>query len=91
MGSFGEVWRARHHIFNELVAIKIPTDSQYVRHLQQEGMAIHGLAHANIVRAIDLDPYADPPYLIMEYVTEHRSSSTSSSNREGLPVDRPWR
>jgi len=67
-GSFGEVWRARHHVFPEVVAIKIPTDTQYVRNLQREGVAIHGLRHPNIVRAIDLDPYADPPYLIMEYV-----------------------
>ena len=67
-GSFGEVWRARHHIFGEVVAIKIPTDPQYVRNLQREGVAIHGLRHPNIVRAIDMDPYADPPYLIMEYI-----------------------
>lgn len=67
-GSFGEVWRARHHIFPEVVAIKVPTDPQYVRNLQREGVTIHGLRHPNIVRAIDLDPYADPPYLVMELV-----------------------
>ena len=67
-GSFGEVWRARHHVFENIVAIKIPTDVQYVRNLQREGVAVHGLHHPNIVRAIDLDPYADPPYLVMEYV-----------------------
>jgi len=68
-GTFGEVWRARHHIWaDQLVAIKIPTDPQYVRNLQHEGAAIHGLTHPNIVRAIGFDPYADPPYLVMEYV-----------------------
>jgi serine/threonine-protein kinase len=67
-GSFGEVWRARHHVFGDPVAIKIPTDPQYVRNLQREGVAVHGLRHPNIVRAIDLDPYADPPYFVMEYV-----------------------
>ena len=67
-GSFGEVWRARHHVFGDIVAVKIPTDTQYVRNLQREGVAIHGLKHPNIVRAIDLDPYGDPPYLIMEFV-----------------------
>ena len=67
-GSFGEVWRARHHVFDKVVAIKIPTDPQYVRNLQREGVAIHGLRHPNIVRAIDMDPYAAPPYLVMEYV-----------------------
>jgi serine/threonine protein kinase len=68
-GAYGEVWRARHHVWaDQLVAIKIPTDSAYVRHLQQEGAAIHGLIHPNIVRAMGFDPYADPPYLTMEYV-----------------------
>jgi serine/threonine-protein kinase len=68
-GTFGEVWRAHHHVWSDqLVAIKIPTDSQYLRNLQREGIAIHGLHHPNIVRAIGFDPYADPPYLTMEYV-----------------------
>ena len=68
-GSFGEVWRARHHVWtDQLVAIKIPTDPNFVRELQREGVAIHGLTHPNVVRAIGFDPYADPPYLTMEYV-----------------------
>jgi serine/threonine protein kinase len=68
-GTFGEVWRAHHHVWvDQLVAVKIPTDPQYVRNLQHEGAAIHGLVHANIVRAIGFDPYGDPPYLVMEYV-----------------------
>jgi len=68
-GTFGEVWRARHHVWtDQLVAIKIPTDPQYLRNLQHEGSAIHGLVHPNIVRAIGFDPYAATPYLAMEYV-----------------------
>ena len=86
-GTFGQVWRARHHMFNELVAIKIPTDSQYVRHLQQEGMAIHGLSHPNIVRAIDLDPYADPPYLIVEFVDGLSLKQHIERHPGGLPID----
>jgi len=68
-GSFGEVWRAHHHVWNDqLVAIKVPTDPQYVRNLQREGVAVHGLAHPNIVRAIGFDPFAETPYLAMEYI-----------------------
>src|SRR5438309_12053144 len=68
-GTFGEVWRAHHHVWtDQYVAMKIPTDSQYVRNLQREGVAIHGLVHPNIVRAMGFDPYADPAYLSMEYV-----------------------
>ncbi len=68
-GTFGEVWRAHHHVWtDQRVAIKIPTDPQYVRNLQREGQAIHGLVHPNIARAIGFDPYAQVPYLTMEYV-----------------------
>ena len=68
-GTFGEVWRAHHHVWrDQSVAIKIPTDPQYLRNLQREGVAIHGLTHPNIVRAIGFDPYADPPYLTMEFI-----------------------
>lgn len=68
-GGFGEVWRAHHHVWSDqLVAVKIPTDPQYLRNLQREGSAIHGLVHPNIVRAIGFDPYAATPYLAMEYI-----------------------
>ena len=68
-GAFGEVWRAHHHAWtDQLVAVKIPTDPQYLRTLQHEGYAIHGLQHPNIVRAIGFDPFAATPYLAMEYV-----------------------
>jgi serine/threonine protein kinase len=68
-GTFGEVWRAHHHVWtDQLVAVKIPTDPQYLRNLKGEGAVIHGLVHPNIVRAIGFDPYAEVPYLTMEYV-----------------------
>ena len=67
-GSFGEVWRAHHHVFNDVVAIKVPTDPQFVRNLRREGVAVRGLNHPNIVSVIDLDPYGDPPYMVMECV-----------------------
>src|SRR5580692_849254 len=68
-GTFGEVWKAHHHVWtDQTVAIKMPTDPQFLRNLQREGIAIHGLVHPNIVRAIGFDPYAEVPYLTMEYV-----------------------
>ncbi len=68
-GTFGEVWRARHHVWlDQLVAVKIPTENRYLHSLRQEGGAIHGLVHPNIVRAMGFDPYAPTPYLAMEYV-----------------------
>lgn len=85
-GSFGEVWRARHHVFGDRVAIKIPTDAQYVRNLQREGVAVHGLKHPNIVRVLDLDPYATPPYLIMEYVDGPSLRAVVDALGSGFPI-----
>lgn len=68
-GTFGEVWRARHHVWaDQVAAVKIPTDPSYVRNLQREGSTVHGLTHPNIVRPFALDPFAPVPYLVMEYV-----------------------
>jgi serine/threonine protein kinase len=86
-GSFSEVWKAHHHVFLDLVAIKIPTDPQYVRYLQRDGATIHGLRHPNIVRAMDLDPYGDPPYLIMEFVDGPSLRQLIDSHPGGLPLE----
>jgi serine/threonine protein kinase len=68
-GTFGEVWKAHHHVWNDqIVAMKIPTDPQYIRNLQREGVTIHGLVHPNIVRALAFDPFAEVAYLAMEYI-----------------------
>ncbi|MCG3129477.1 MAG: Serine/threonine-protein kinase PknD [Phycisphaerae bacterium] len=85
-GAFGEVWRARHHVLDETVAIKVPTQPDYVRHLQREGVVVHALRHPNIVRAIDLDPYADPPYLVMEYVPGVSLRRAIEHYRASFPV-----
>ena len=83
-GSFGLVYKARHHVFENVVAIKIPTDAQYVQNLRREGVAIHGLQHPNIVRALDMDPFADPPYLIMEYLDGPTLRQILDDHPEGI-------
>ena len=86
-GAFGEVWRGRHHVWHaQQVAVKLPHDSEYIRQLQREGLAVQGLEHPNIVRAIGFDPYADPPYLISELVPG--GSLRGQLKRGPLPVDR---
>ena len=68
-GGFGEVWKAHHHIFAaDTVAVKIPTDRTYVDFLRNEGVIQHNLQHPHIVRTLGLDPAANPPYFIMEFV-----------------------
>jgi serine/threonine protein kinase len=87
-GSFGEVWKARHHIWHDqIVAVKIATDAQYVRNLQKEGVTIHGLRHPNIVRAIGLDPYAGPPYLVMEFIDGPSLQQVIEAHPTGLPME----
>ncbi len=86
-GSFGQVWKAHHHIWHDqIVAIKIPTDTQFVRNLQKEGTAIHGLRHPNVVRAIGLDPYAEVPYFVMEYVDGCALRALIDDHKQGMPI-----
>ena len=87
-GTFGEVWRARHHVWeSEHVAVKLPTEPQYVRYLQREGVVVHGLRHPNIVRVMGLDPYAERPYLVMELVDGPSLRQVLDDHPRGLPID----
>ena len=86
-GTFGEVWQARHHIWeDERVAIKLPTEPDYVRYLQREGVVIHGLRHPNVVRVMGLDPYADVPYLVMELVRGPALRQVINEHPKGLAI-----
>lgn len=87
-GTFGEVWRARHHLWKEEeVAIKLPTAPEYVRYLQREGTIVHGLRHPNIVRVLGLDPYGEIPYMVMELVHGQSLDKVLAAHRNGLPHD----
>jgi len=85
-GSFAQVWRAHHHVLGDVVAVKVPTEPQYVRNLQREGVVVHGLKHPNIVRVIDLDPYADPPYLVMECIDGPSLRDVIDEYRGSFPI-----
>ncbi|MGE0480070.1 MAG: serine/threonine-protein kinase [Phycisphaerae bacterium] len=86
-GSFAEVWRARHHVWKDArVAIKLPTEPEYVRYLQREGIVVHGLRHPNIVRVLGFDPYADIPYLVMELVRGPSLRQLLDDHARGLPI-----
>ena len=84
-GTFGEVWRARHHIWeDERVAIKLPTEPDYVRYLQREGVVVHGLRHPNVVRVMGLDPYADVPYLVINEHPKGLATETAVTILRGI-------
>lgn len=87
-GTFGQVWRARHHVWgNERVAIKLPTEPEFVRFLQREGLVVHGLQHPNVVRVLGLDPFADVPYLVMELVDGPALKQVLAEQPQGLDLD----
>jgi serine/threonine-protein kinase len=87
-GAFGEVWQARHHVWeSDRVAVKLPTEPEYVRYLQREGVVVHGLRHPNIIRVLGMDPYADIPYLVMELVKGPSLRQVIQDNPHGLPIE----
>lgn len=87
-GAFGEVWRARHHIWpDERVAVKLPIEPDYVRYLQREGLVVHGLRHPNIVGVRGFDPYAEIPYLVLELVRGPSLRDAIAERGAGMPVE----
>ncbi len=87
-GSFGEVWRAKHHMWpDERVAVKLPTEPEYVRYLRREGAMVHGLRHPNIIRVMGIDPYAENPYLVMELVEGPSLREVLREHPTGLDID----
>ncbi len=86
-GTFGEVWRGRHHVWeNDRVAIKLPTELEYVRYLRLEGAVVHGLRHQNIIRVLGLDPYAETPYLVMELVNGPSLREIINEHKDRLKI-----
>ncbi|MBK8913342.1 MAG: protein kinase [Phycisphaerales bacterium] len=86
-GTHGEVWRARHHIWpTQRVAVKLPTSPDALRFLHREGAIVHGLQHPNIIRVLGLDPYAAPPYLIMELINGPSLRTVIEEHPRGLPL-----
>lgn len=68
-GGFGEVWKAEHsELPGKLVAVKVPTNPDYVKQLRAAGVLQRELDHPNIVKTLTLNTAHDPPYMVMEYV-----------------------
>ena len=66
-GGMGVVWLAATET-GQQVAIKFPLDEEYLRALRREASLTGALAHAAIVRLLEVDIEHDPPYIAMEYV-----------------------
>jgi serine/threonine-protein kinase len=73
-GGMGAVYRARHILLGDRVAIKIlppemRSNAEWLRRFQREGQAARRFRHPNAVTVYDLRTSADGTiYLVMEYV-----------------------
>jgi eukaryotic-like serine/threonine-protein kinase len=73
-GGMGAVYRARHVLLGDRVAIKVlppemRSNTEWLRRFQREGQAARRFRHPNAVTVYDLRTSADGTiYLVMEYV-----------------------
>ena len=76
-GGMGAVYRARHILLGDRVAIKVlppemRSNTEWLRRFQREGQAARRFRHPNAVTVYDLRTSADGTiYLVMEYVEGH--------------------
>ena len=72
-GGFGTVYRARHELLGDVVALKVlrrdlATNPTYVSRFLREGRAARAIDHDNVVRIHDLRATGGLVYLVMELV-----------------------
>jgi len=76
-GGMGAVYRARHILLGDRVAIKVlppevRTNAEWLRRFRREGQAARRFRHENAVTVYDLRTSADGTiYMVMEYVEGH--------------------
>src|SRR5215213_3312818 len=76
-GGMGAVYRARHILLGDRVAIKVlppevRTNAEWLRRFLREGQAARRFRHPNAVTVYDLRTAADGTiYMVMEYVEGH--------------------
>jgi eukaryotic-like serine/threonine-protein kinase len=91
MGGFGVLYRARHTVLDNVVAIKLMRPSvarerpQLPRLLQEEARYTARIHHENVVRVYDVTTSGDLTYIVMEYV-DGPDLSVMIKHRGELPV-----
>ena len=76
-GGMGAVYRGRHILLGDRVAIKVlppevRTNAEWLRRFRREGQAARRFRHPNAVTVYDLRTAADGTiYMVMEYVEGH--------------------
>lgn len=72
-GGMATVYKAKCHVLNRFVAIKVlkdslKYDSEVVKRFNAESRAAAGLSHPNIVQVYDVSEQGGLDYIVMEYV-----------------------
>ena len=92
-GGMGAVYRARHILLGDRVAIKVlppemRSNSEWLRRFQREGQAARRFRHHNAVTVYDLRTSADGTvYLVMEYVEGHTLDAELRKRGKFAPED----
>jgi hypothetical protein len=91
-GGMGVVYRARHTLLDQDVAVKIlapslAADQEYVTRFFREAGAAGQIDHPNVIRVIDVGKYEERYYLVMEYVAGDTLDKIIDTERR-LPLDR---
>jgi hypothetical protein len=94
-GGMGTVYRARHLVMGDEVAVKIlapslAQDQEYVTRFFREAGAAGQIDHPNVVRVIDVGKHDDRYYLVMEYVSGETLDQVVERERK-LPLERATR
>src|SRR5881397_1398335 len=92
-GGMGAVYRARHILLGDKVAIKVlppemRSNSEWLRRFQREGQAARRFRHPNAVTVYDLRTSGDGTiYLVMEYVEGNTLDSELKKHGRFSPVE----
>src|SRR5258706_770130 len=92
-GGMGAVYRARHILLGDRVAIKVlppemRSNSEWLRRFQREGQAARRFRHHNAVTVYDLRTSSDGTiYLVMEYVEGHTLDAELKKRGKFSPAD----
>src|SRR5881392_2013705 len=92
-GGMGAVFRARHILLGDRVAIKVlppemRNNTEWLRRFQREGQAARRFRHPNAVTVYDLRTSADGTiYLVMEYVEGNTLDSELKKRGKFSPAE----
>jgi serine/threonine protein kinase len=92
-GGMGAVYRARHILLGDRVAIKLlppemRSNTEWLRRFQREGQAARRFRHPNAVTVYDLRTSADGTiYLVMEYVEGNTLDAELRKRRKFTPAE----